>query len=243
MKNTENKTGKLYCLISVLLIIGSYAYKGQSSRTLVLCEAIVFTVVAAAVYFLAIKSNDVFFGILTAVLGFRMLPPEIPALADFSAAGELVYYIVGRFSIVLFAIVIIKLYTAQDEPRQIKPVPILLLLFGVPFTMEAAGKVSEFAYLHIASTMLYPYFISFTAYAAILLFTLWYASRSDHLNAMLITDYTIVALFVNMARRLAAIFVCAVHSEHISKSYFCWVAIYIFFIAMFSLLRRKKQSV
>lgn len=249
MKNIENKTGKLYCLISALLIIGSYAVQRAitllvaPSRTLVLCEAIIFTVIVAVVYFLVMKSNEAFFGILTAVLGFRMLPPEISALADFSVAGEFVYYLVGRFSIVLFAMAIIRLYASQEEQRQIKPVPILLLLFAVPFVMGIADKASQFAYLHIASTMLYPYFISFTAYTAILLFTLWYANRSDSINARLITDYTIVALLVNTARRLAVILVYTLRSEHISKSYFCWVAIYVFFIASFYLLRRKKRSV
>lgn len=243
---TKNKTGKIYCLISAVIIIGCYALQkilslcADASKTLVLLEAIAFTAAVAVVYFLVIKSNEPFYGILISILGFKMLPPSISNLKAFSPAGFLVYYTVTKAALVIFAFVIIKLFRQQKNKREIKALPIIFLIVSVPFTNEIASQISSFVNEYANGNMLYEYFIRFAFYTLTMLITLWYASNSNKINAKLLCDYTLVALAVNLARRISVIVIYTAKNYHISKSYFCWVAIYVFFIASFSLLRRKK---
>ena len=105
--------GKIYCLISAVLIFGSYIVQRAlklvlvQDRSTVIIEAFVFSLLTAVVYFLVSKSREPFYGVLMAIFGIRMLPPEISTLAEFSAEADLVYFIVKKFAVVIFAITII----------------------------------------------------------------------------------------------------------------------------------------
>lgn len=245
MKEKMNK-GRLYCLISAILIIGSYAVQRLTSvafpvdRSLAIIEAMIFSIFVAVVYFLVTKSEEPFYGILISILGFKMMPPNISSLKELSIGADIVYYTVTKAAVVIFAFAIIKLFREQKYEQKIKALPILFLIVAVPFTNEIASNLSDFAKSLTNGSMLYEYFIRFALYSVTMLVTLYYASKSNKINSKLLCDYTIIALLVNIAKRLSVILILAMKNTHISKSYFCWLAIYIFFIVAFSLLKSKK---
>lgn len=238
--------GKLYCMASAIIIIGCYAVQKLTAasfsvnRNFAIIEAMIFSIFVAVVYFLVTKSKEPFYGILISILGFKMMPPDIFALKSLSPEADIVYYIVAKAAVVIFAFAIIKLFREQKYEQKIKVLPILFLITAVPFTNEIAAVLGEFVNGYAKGNRVYEYFICFAFYSLTMFVTLLYASKSNKINAELLCDYTIVALFVNLARRISVIIIYSVQGLHISKSYFCWSAIYIFFIAAFSVLRYKK---
>ncbi|MGN1421454.1 MAG: hypothetical protein ACI4XC_08080 [Eubacterium sp.] len=245
MKEKTDK-GKLYCLISAVIIIGCYAVQKltalafPASRSLAIIEAMVFSLFVAVVYFLVTKSKESFYGILISILGFKMMPPAVASLKALSSGADIVYYIVTKAAIVIFAFAIIKLFKEQKYEQKIKALPILFLIVAVPFTNEIASTLSAFVNGYANGNKIYEYFIRFAFYSMAMLVTLFYASKSNKINSKLLCDYTIIALLVNLARRISVIVIYSIQGFHISKSYFCWLAIYIFFIAAFSVLKSKK---
>ncbi|MGN1328227.1 MAG: hypothetical protein ACI4V4_00840 [Eubacterium sp.] len=245
MKEKTDK-GKLYCLISAIIIIGCYAVQKLTaiafpiSRSLAIVEAMVFSLFVAVVYFLVTKSNESFYGILISILGFRMMPPAVPSLKELSSGADIVYYIVTKVALIIFAFAIIKLFREQKYEQKIKALPILFLIVAVPFTNEIASTLSDFVNGYANGNKIYEYFIRFAFYSLTMLITLYYASKSNKINSKLLCDYTIIALLVNLARRISVIVIYSIQGFHISKSYFCWSAIYIFFISAFYILKRKR---
>lgn len=248
MVTTKNKTDRIKCILSAIVIIGCYSIERliaifiPLSKTVCLIEAIIFSLAVAAVYFIVIKAEKAFYGLLPAILGFRMLPPDISSLGEYSQAGELIYYIVSKFAIVIFAFAIIRLYKKQNEEEKISVLSILSLVFVVPFTNEIGDTISGFLIAGSASGMLYSYFVRFACYCSALLIILFLATRSNKISTKLIADYTLVALCVNFARRAVVIAYNLINSNHISKSYFCWIAIYLVFFAAFYVIKKKKAA-
>lgn len=245
MKEKISK-GNIYCLVSAVLIFGAYiAQKAVSvacdpTRTSVLVQAFIFTVFTAAVYFLVSKSNEPFYGILTALFGIRMLPPSIPEIAQFSAEADILYYLVSKVAIVIFAIAIIKLYSKQDKDNRITFIPVVCTLAVVPFFNEISSTLSDYALAAFGGSMIYSYFIAFAAYSLAMLCLLLVAIRSNPQGTRLICDFQLVALLLNMGRRICAVIINLAAGNHISKSYYCYIAIYAVFFALFFVLRQKK---
>ena len=65
----------------------------------------------------------------------------------------------------------------------------------------------------------------------------------DYSSFRFVACYEFIALTINILRKLGVVGVYAVKGTHISKSFYCWIAIYIFFIAVFAIaLQRKKRG-
>lgn len=249
MSKSLLKSDKLNCLISVLIIIGCIAAQrfiailASPGKTVLLIEAMVFSLAIAVVYFLVISSKNTFYAILTAVFGFRMMPPSINGIGDYSISAEILYYIVSKAALVFFAFAILSLYRRQkDDKNKIKTLSILCLLVVVPFCTEIGNTLASYADSIFPDNKLYNYFIKFAMYSLACLFTLIFASKSNNINSKFICDYTLVALCVNIARRMSVIAIYTVNDYHISKSYFCWVAIYIFFFIAFFALKKSREK-
>ncbi len=245
IKEKMNK-GKLYCLVSAVIIFGAYAVQRvlniavEPSRTSVLIQAMAFTLLSAVVYFLISKSNEPFYGILTALFGIRMLPIEIPQLEQFSAGADIVYFLVSKVTFIIFAIAIIRLYRLQNKENSLTSLPIICAIFIVPFFNEINTVVSSYVAGISDGNMLYSYFIGFAVYSASLLCMLFVALRSNDTGARLICDFQLVALLLNAGRRVCAIIINAVQGNHISGSYYCYIAIYVVFFIAFFILRKKR---
>lgn len=244
---TKISKGKIYCLISVAIIFGFYILERvldvclDITREMAIVEAIVYSLSTALVYFLVTKSKEPFYGILTAIFGFRMMPTKITGLSALSEEAGLVYFIVQKFSLIIFAIAIIKLYRLQKTPREIRPLPILITIVAVPFCTEVYSQVAD-SLTNITGSMLYGYFACFIIYSLTMLVLLFCAVRTNFQSARLIINYELVALALNIGRRICTVLIWAVQGTHISKSYYCWIAIYSFFFLAFLLLRIKKQK-
>lgn len=247
MKEKMSK-GKLYCLISAVIVFGAHIVQRalniaiEPSRTSVLVQAMIFTLLTAIVYFLLVKSNEPFYGILMALFGIRMLPPEIPHLGQFSAGAGVVYFLVGKIAFVIFAIAIIRLYRIQKKENSITSLPIICAIVIVPFFNEISLVVSAYAANIGNGNMLYYYFTGFAVYTASLLCLLAVALRSNKMGAKLICDFQLAALLMNAGRRVCAIIINIANGDHISRSYYCYIAIYVVFFVVFYMIRKKRCS-
>lgn len=240
--------GKIYCMISAVIIFGVYIMQRVLSLTLaptkelVMAEAIVFTALVAVVYLFVTKSNESFYGILMAIFGVRMMPPDILHLEQISPDANIIYYIVKNVSAVIFLLAILKLYRKQSTPKYVTPVPILCTLAVVPFINEIQNTVGSYLADRM-DTMIYAYFACFALYSAAMIVMLVTALYSNVGGAKLICDFQIVALALNIGRRIAAIVITSViRGNHISRSYYCWIAIYAFFMVAFYILKKKKLN-
>lgn len=249
MKTKEKMSnGKIYCLVSAVIVFGAYVVQRalniavEPSRTSVLIQAMVFSLLTAVVYFLLVKSNEPFYGILTALFGIRMLPPEIPQLEQLSAGAGVVYFLVEKVSLIIFAIAIIRLYRLQKNGNSITSLPIICAIVIVPFFNEINTVVSSYTASISDGNMLYSYFIGFAVYTASLLCLLFVALRSNNMGARLICDFQLVALMMNAGRRACAIIINIAQGNHISASYYCYIAIYVVFFAVFYIIRKKRCS-
>ncbi|MCM1286329.1 MAG: hypothetical protein NC213_08865 [Acetobacter sp.] len=238
--------GKVYCIASAIIIFGVYIIQRVLSLTikptkeLVIAEAIVFTALVAVVYFFITKSNDCFYGILMAIFGVRMMPPDIIHLEQISPDANIIYYIVKNVSVVIFLLALLKLYRKQSFPKYVTPVPIICTLAVVPFINEIQSVVGSYLENRM-DTMIYSYFAGFAIYTAAMIVLLAAAMYSNIGGAKLICDFQIVALALNIGRRIVAIVITSViRGNHISRSYYCWIAIYAFFALAFLILRKKK---
>lgn len=238
--------GKIYCLISAVIIFGAYVSQRvlnivtEPSRTSVLIQAMVFTLLTAIVYFLISQSNEPFYGILTALFGIRLLPVDIPQLEQFSAGADIVYFLVSKVTFIIFAIAIIRLYRLQNKGNSLTSLPIICAIVIVPFFNEINTVVASYVASISNGNMLYSYFIGFAVYSASLLCLLFVALRSNNMGARLICDFQLVALLLGAGRRACAIIINTVQGNHISRSYYCYIAIYVVFFIAFFILRKKR---
>ncbi len=244
----KSYNGRVNCLISAAIIFGIYILQklihivAQPSKQLVVAEALVFTALLAVVYFLVMKSNEPFYGILTAIFGIRMMPPDIAMIKELSPEADMLYFLVKKAAIVIFLLAIVRLYEQQKKPRLIKPIPIICTIAVVPFVSEIQSTLGAFL-ADKTGTMLYSYFSDFALYSAAMIVLLFVASRTSKQGAQLICDFQLVALVLNLGRRIAAIIINTfIYHNHISRSYYCWIVIYIFFFGAFMYLKNKRKA-
>lgn len=239
--------GKIYCIISTVIIFGSYIAQRvinlavEQTRSTVIIEAFVFSLLTAVVYFFVSKSNEPFYGILTATFGIRMLPPEISALSYFSPEADLVYFIVEKFAFAIFIISIIKLFEQQEKPRQLKPIPIICTIIVVPFFNEIQTTVYNYLESVSNGNLIYAYFSTFAVYSLAMITLLFVAVRCNKQGAQFICDFQIVALILNFGRRVCAVVINLINGTHLSRSYYCWLVIYIFFLAAFCYIKKRRS--
>lgn len=247
MKNILNSKDKLLCVVSVIIVIGAYASEKlvevfvQPSAKVGVALAMVYTIAVAVVFFMGLKNKNPFFGLLASLIGYKMLPPKIPFLQSQMPEADLLYFIVGKAAVVLFVILIIKFYSIQEKPRAIKPLPILAIMFCVVFTNGITARLSEYFTAKTGSLMS-AYFIGFALYAVANIVILVIAYQSGHDSMRFTAYFEFTALGINILRKCSAITVLMLRSSHISKSLYCWLAVYIALIILAYLLKEKSKK-
>ncbi|HIY34296.1 MAG TPA: hypothetical protein IAA24_04190 [Candidatus Eubacterium faecigallinarum] len=245
MRNKASSS-RLCCLLAVSLILAAYVLQRifhiafNVTKELLIIEAILFSLASAVVMLLMTKTKESFYGILLAIFGLRMMPPDINGLELLSPHADILYFIVKQFSLLVFAVGILWFYEKQEKPKQIKALPILGTVLIVAFFMKVQNGLTAYFDQVAQGNMMYSYFSGFILYALAMMILLFIAVRSDISGAMLITDYQLVALALNFGRRVCAVAINLINGTHISRSYYCWLAIYVFFFAAFLALRIKK---
>lgn len=245
-KIKENKDEYLYILSTVLVVLSYAGVKligifAQPDKTLSILLAIVCVAFIMAVFLISIKIKSPFFGLLSALIGYKMLPVNIPFLAANSQEADLLYYIAGRVCVVLFVVLIIRFYSMQEKPRAIKPLPILLIMFCVPFFNEIIERAGQY-FTQTTGSKMSEYFIGFALYIVANLIILLTAYYSNAESMKLTAWFEMFAMSINVLRKISAIAVNIINSNHISKSIYCWIVIYIAIMVAACIMNENKKK-
>ena len=211
------------------------------SKSLALILAIVYTCLLLVSYTLISKSKNSYFGILAALLGYKMMPPAINFMAGQTADGYALYFIVSKMAAVLFVVTVYRLYKLQEEPHEVRSMPLLIIMLSVPFFTKIAQTVSGYL-MFKTGNMLYCYFAQFALYTAAVLVVLGVAYQSGYSSLKFTAYFEFAALSINILRMLGKIGYFAINHEHISKSYFVWIAIFVVLMGCFVVAVNVKKK-
>ena len=247
MNNKFFTKENIMCVAATLIVVLSYGAQRiievtlKPDKSLALVLAMIYTILLLVVLLLISKSNNSYFGILAALIGYKMMPPPVGFLAQTTIDGSTLYYIVGRAAAVLFVLVVYRLYKSQEEPHEIRSLPILAIMLSVPFFSEIAQVLSNY-FMVKTGNMLYCYFLQFALYSAAILVILGICYVSGYSSMRFAKNFEIAALSINILRQLGKIGYFAINHEHISKSYFVWIGIYIVLMVCFVVAEKKKKK-
>lgn len=227
----------LFISVAVYVIERAFKRFVPWNEKTALVQAIVYVALCLAVYLLIVKSKEVYFGIISALLAIKLIPPELSMLKLYNTDAYFVYYIFGKFALVLFIYAIYQLYKSQEK-KEIRPIPVFAIIVTAPFIMEIAGVISKYAYFKTGSMML-PYAAQAGCYilamAALGLLALIIGGK----NGTMICDFNIICFIINMARKAFSMLVLTHAHMHVSKSYICWIVIYAALIVAYVLVRKR----
>ena len=247
MKNKLFSKENIMCAIATVIIVASYGAQRiievtlQPDKKLALILAIIYTILLAIVLYLISKSNNSFFGILAALIGYKMMPPPIGFLSQTTLDGSTLYFLVGKAAALIFVLVIYKLYKIQEEPHEIRSMPLLTILLSVPFFNEIMDVLCRY-FMYKTGSMLYCYFTQFACYIAAVLVILGVAYQSGFSSLRFTAYFEYTALSINILRQLGKIGYFAVRGEHISKSYFVWIGIFVALMICFAVAVKQKSK-
>lgn len=246
IKGMNNQTNAILSIIAILI-----AYAGERlveiftepSRTYAFALMVAMVLAVAIVYLLLSKNNNSFYGLLAALVGYKMLPPSINMVDEVSVTGELAYFIFKKACALIFIYLIIKFYNMQKDNNKIKVVPIVAIMLSVDFFMEIGYQSREF-FLMRTGSMLGVYMSFFACYAIAHLVVLFVSYKSNYTSLRFATYYTYMALGINALKRVGAIIANEVMGSHISRSYYAWIAVYAVIAILFTVAKsvaKKKE--
>lgn len=236
-KSQITAMASLFIVFAVYVIERAFKRFSPWNEKSALLQAIIYVALCLAVYLLIVKSKDVYFGIISALLAIKLIPPDLMMLRYFNFDAYFVYYIFSKFAVVLFIYAIYRLYKGQQK-KEISPVPVFALLVTVPFAMEITDVISKYTYYKTGSMML-PYASQAGCYILAMAFLAVLALVLGGKNGTLIADFNIICFVIQMARKAFSALVLVYAGMHVSKSYICWVIIYAALIVSFVLIRKK----
>lgn len=247
MENLKLNKNRSICLTAIILIVAAQAAQKilqvviEPTLTFGVICAIVYTIIVAVVYFLLCKETSSFLGILAALLALKMLPPSITHLVNVSADAAMVYFLVQKMSQILFAVLVYKFYCAQEKPRAIKALPVLLIIIAVPFT----NQIAEFAgsyFLFKTGSMIVPYFVQYICYAAAALVILIVSYKCGRESMRFAAYFQFCAFGINMFRMLGKLGYFIIAQQHISKSIYGWVFLFAVLIVAYAIALKKSDQ-
>jgi hypothetical protein len=246
MKEKLFSKQNILCALATIIIVGSYAVqriveiKVTPDKNLVLIVSLIYMLLLAVVFYLISRSNNAFFGILAALLGYKMMPPAVSYLSA-TVDGDTLYFLVRKAAALVFVLIIYKLYKSQPEPHEIRSLPLLTILLSVPFFNNIAIVTTKYL-MYKTGDMLYCYFAQFALYTAAVLVVLVIAYNSCYSSLRFTAYFEFAALSINVLRVLCKICYFAINHEHISKSLYVWIAIYVVLFAVFAIAIKVKEK-
>lgn len=248
MKKPKITKAEAMPLAAMAIVFICYAAEKAFKRltewgnTAAIIEAFVFTLATAAVFLLLSKSKNTYLGILAGVFAFKIMPPDIVMLRSVNFDAACVYYLVRKAALVLFLYAVYKLYKSQsDNEDRLRALPIASLFLVIPFAASVAETLSKYAYIKTGSMMV-PYALGAGFFIAAAFVLMIICNIYGGKNAALICDFAIISFAVNFARKVCSVIILASYGYHISKSYYCWFAIYAVLIAAFMLVKSKTAK-
>lgn len=235
--------------ISIFIIVAAYAIERlveiffEPSRVVSLILIIGMVVALGVVFALMTKNENPFFGLLASILGYKMLPPTINMVGEVSLYGQEAYYLLRCFATLLFLYLIVKAYRLQTGTKDeiIRVVPILSLMLAVPFFTDIATN-SYYFIMTKTGNMLYFYFAQFALYIVASVFMLVVSMKANYNSLRFASYFEWTALGINALKKLGAIVAMAIAGDHISKSYYVWIAIYAAIALMFYIVKNNKKK-
>lgn len=240
-KNQLMALASLFIVFAVYVVERAFKRFTPWNEQAALIQAIVYVAICFVVYLLIVQSKEVYFGIMSALLAVKLIPPDLLMLRRLNMDAYFVYYIFSKFAAVLFIYAIYQLYKSQSK-KEIRPIPVFALLVAVPFAMEIATVVSKYA-LYKTGSMMLPYAAHAGFYILAMVFLAVLALMMGGKNGTLIADFNIICFVISMARKAFSALVLTSAGLHVSKSYICWIVIYAALIVAFVLIRKKITTV
>lgn len=243
LKNDQTK-----CVFAIGLIMACFAgvrfveIFAQPDKTLSLILAMVCTLALAVVYFIISKTSNAFYGLLASIIGYKMMPPAITTLINHTTDGAVLYYLVRKAAVVLFVLLIIKMYKMQKDEDKIKLIPIAAIMVVVPFCSEVGRVLGTHLTNQLGGSMVYYYFSCYAFYIIAVMVVLMTAYRSNYATLRFTCYFEFVALAINMLKKIALVVALAVKGQHISKNYFAWIIIFTALIAVFAIVKENRKK-
>lgn len=243
---SKHNTDKLMPISAIFIIVAGYA--GERLINMLcrpegkeqLLMAFAFTMLLGIVCFLIFKAKDIFLGLLAALIGYKMMPPDMSFLSN-NTDGGMLYFVVKHVAVILFVLLIYRFYKMQEKPRSIQALPILTAMVAVTFANGFSAQTLDY-FQQKTGSMLGFYFTKFICYILASLVILIVAYHSNYESMRFIAYYEFVALGINIAKRAAVVILNLVNAQHVSKSYYCWLVIYAVLIALFYFAKEKKKK-
>ncbi len=234
-------------IITTVIILISYAAQRligfyiEPTKQFVILLAMFNTLLLLAVILILLKRTNVFYSLLAALIAFKMLPVGIPSLGQFSQDADILYYIVAKAAVVIFAFTAYKIYKSQEEPKAIKPLPVAAILLAVPFFSQIAAVLTDY-FLNKTGSMLPGYISQYACYAAAALLILGLAYTSNYDTMRFAAYFEYAALTINIIRMAGKIVLLATTSQHISKSLYGWIIVYAALIIIYIIVKNIKKK-
>lgn len=247
MLDIKPNKSQMKCTIAMAIIVLGYAIERILSITLTLDKtmslilAMVYTILLAVVFALVSSSKDCIGALLASLIGYKMMPPEIGELTQTTIDGAMLYFIVRKVAVVMFVLLVLKAYELQEKPRMIKPVPILAIMVAVPFCTSVGDKIGKYL-LIVTGSMLGCYFAQFVAYAIATFAILGIAYRNNYESMAFAAVFEYVALAINILRRATVVIFLLANGQHVSKSYYVWIALYAGLIVVSAFMKNQKKK-
>ncbi len=238
-KEKRDLSGFFAIIISICCFIASRAMNiFISSDKGMIIEAMIFTFFTFFTYFLVSKCKNSYSGILAGIVSYFMMAPKLDGLKDIDTRADIVYFIVRIFAMALFVFAIVVHYRKQSK-KDITVLPILGLMLITPFCNEVGEYIGKAIYEETGT--MYGYYASlFVLYMVGLVIILFIGLSSKPQGMRLVCDFEIIAILVKIGQKSVAIIINYLNENHISKSYYCWIAIYVVFVLIFSVAKEKK---
>lgn len=249
MKTVKADKDVLLCIFAMFISAASYGFEKiieliiEPSRVSGLVLAMIYTVLLGCVVLILVNCNNTFYGLLTALIAYKMIPVNIVFLGDVSPDGNVLYYILKKAAVLIFIVLIYKLYNMQPEPKAIKPLPVIAMLALVPFFTGISSSLSPYLEAKTGSMML-SFFTQYLCYfaAAMIILALSYISNYETMRFAMWFELT--ALSINIIRRVGKIAVKMHWGHHISKSLYVWIVVYVAIAIIFvvaTLIKKKSE--
>lgn len=242
------KKDQLMCSLSIVVMLVCFAAERileifvNLDRTTSIILAMIFTVALACIYFVLSKTKDAFFGLLACLIGYKMMPPSIGALANHSLDATMLYYIIQKAGIVIFVLLTIKMYKLQKDDDKIRLIPIMAAMVIIPFSMEIGQTVGNYLMYQFGGNMYYYYFTQFAAYTIGMLVLLTASYGSNYTTLRFVCYYEFVALGINILRKSALVVALLIKGQHVSLSIYSWIAIFVVGIGLFAFAKSKRKK-
>ena len=155
---------KILCAASIIIVFACYYLEKTieaimpPNRQLILLTATFYMIILCCIIYYLAYCESPFYGLLTSLIGYKMLPVPILYFNEVSKNGSILYYLLIKVAQLMFIIMVIKFYNAQeDKENKIHSIPILAIMLSVPFFSEIGNKLTDF-FLEKTGSYLFGYF-------------------------------------------------------------------------------------